>query len=158
MISRKYTIKCLFPSSLLVRICQTRLRALSCLTASFFVFYTNKQRTRWKNSRKKLPASKTTFSKFCKSKDLRFLYWRYKYSSSHCKFWFQTSQIRALRAGSFQPKKAGSTPSPQRHRRRTSVNSKKTEGWDWATKPKHGESSSYIGCAKATKPSQSTVM
>ena len=68
MISRKYTIKCLFPSSLLVKICQTRLRALSCLTASFFVFYTNKQRTRWKNSRKKLLASKTTFSKFANLK------------------------------------------------------------------------------------------
>ena len=68
MISRKYTIKCLFPSSLLVKICQTRLRALSCLTASFFVFYTNRQSTKWRSSRKKLQAFKTTFSKFANLK------------------------------------------------------------------------------------------
>ena len=68
MISRKYIIKSLFPFSSLVKICQTRLRALSCLTASFFVFYTNKQRTKWRNSRKKLQAFKTTFSKFANLK------------------------------------------------------------------------------------------
>ena len=68
MISRKYIIKSLFPFSLLAKICQTRLRALSCLTASFFVFYTNKQSTKWRNSRKKLQAFKTTFSKFANLK------------------------------------------------------------------------------------------
>ena len=68
MISRKYTMKCLFPSSLLVKTCQTRLRVWSCLTASFSVFYMNKQSRKWKNFHRKFLVSKTTFSKFANLK------------------------------------------------------------------------------------------